>query len=224
MKNNKILVVVSGVDGSGKTSIIEGIQSYLDSHGYRNRYIWLRYNHYLTKFLLAFCKLTGFTNYEYFKESRVVYHEFYRSKIIAWAFIWLTWIDTFFASLFKVYIPHLFSDRAIICDRWVYDIMIDLEVDTKQDFSQGSFLNKLFKALLPADAKCFVISREIEVTKGTRDESVNDKNFPVRHHLYQQHGKDSRLQVIDNNGTIEQSIASIIHKVGANFAAQGRSK
>lgn len=213
MTDKPALIVVSGVDGSGKTSIIEGVQAFLESEGIDNRYIWLRYNHYLTKFLLAFCKFTGFTRYEHFEQSRVVYHDFHRSKIIAWAFVWLTWIDTFLASLLRVYIPRLFSKKAIICDRWAYDIMVDLEIDTRLDFSEGSFLHTLFKLILPDDAKCFVISRNLEATKGTRDESVNDRNFPIRHQLYVRHEADRDLNVIDNNGAINESIDQVLSQV-----------
>lgn len=210
-----MIFVVSGVDGSGKTSVIDCLQKTLESRGLQTRYVWLRYNHYLSKFVLAFCRYTGLTRYFHFVDSRVVYHDFHRSKIISWLFIATTFIDTLFASFFKVYLPALFTNKVIVCDRWVYDIMVDLEVDTRVQFSDGRWLKRLFLSLLPSASVCFVITREQSLVRGARDESLNDDNFPVRCELYLRHAKDGRLHSIDNNGSIEQSVEQIFCYVEA---------
>lgn len=204
------IIVVSGVDGSGKTSVIEQLQEKLNGEGHTTRYVWLRYNHYLSKFVLAFCRFTGLTRYLHYESSRVVYHDFYRSKIISWMFIATTFIDTFFASLFKVYLPMLWSKDIIICDRWIYDIMVDLEVDTRVKFSNDSLLKKIYLALLPSVARCYVISRDLDQVRKERDESLNDDNFPVRGELYKRHSADGRLIIVDNNGTIDSSVQQIL--------------
>ena len=210
---NKI-IVISGVDGSGKTSVIEKLQATLEKQGVETRYLWLRYNHYLSKFVLAFCRYTGLTRYLHFENSRVVYHDFYRSRLISWLFISTTWIDTFFVSLFKVYLYRPFSNKLIICDRWMYDIMVDLEVDTHIEFANGGTLKRRFLSLLPSDAICFVISREMEKVRKERDESVNDENFPVRSRLYQRHAQDGKLITVDNNGTIDESVEQVLVQAG----------
>lgn len=206
------IIVVSGVDGSGKTSVIDQLQLELENNNIQTRYIWLRYNHYLSKFVLAFCRFTGLTRYIHFTDSRVVYHDFYRSKVISWMFITTTFIDTFFVSLFKVYIPRLFSSKVIVCDRWIYDIMVDLEVDTHIKFSNDGWLKKIFMSLLPADAPCYLISRDMDKVRKERDESLNDDNFPIRCELYKRHSEDDRLIIVDNNGTIDMSVQQIYKK------------
>jgi len=211
---NTLLIVISGVDGSGKTSLIEKLQAALEAQGKPTRYLWLRYNHYLSKFVLAFCRYTGLTRYLYFENSRVVYHDFYRSRLVSWLFIGTTWIDTFFVSLFKVYLYRLFSRKVIICDRWMYDIMVDLEVDTKIEFADHSRLKKTFLSLLPANALCFVISRDMESVRKERDESLNDDNFSVRSRLYLRHAQDGKLITVDNNGTIEESVQQVLRQAG----------
>ena len=77
------IIAISGIDGCGKTSIIKELIKSLSKNGEESRYVWLRYNHYITKFLLAFCRLSGLTKYENVQGVRVGYHEFYRSKIIS---------------------------------------------------------------------------------------------------------------------------------------------
>ena len=203
------IIVISGVDGSGKTSVIENLQSTLERESYKTRYVWLRYNHYLTKFILAFCRFSGLTRYIHFENSRVVYHDFHCSRIVSWLFITTTFIDTFFTSLIKVYLPRLWSDTVIICDRWIYDIMVDLEVDTRVKFENDRFIKKIFMSLLPTDSVCYVISRDTEKVRKERDESLNDDNYPIRYALYQRHSTDGRLIVVDNNGSIDESVHQI---------------
>ena len=207
------IISISGVDGSGKTSIIDELIKDLEGCDVKTKYVWLRYNHYLTKGLLAFCRLTGYTRYQRYENSRVGYHEFYRSRIISWLFIGLTFIDTLFASIFKVYMPAIFTRKTTVCDRWIFDIMVDLEVDTKISFYQGTLLNSMFKSLIPKKAKCFLIKREFESVREEREESLNDSNFPKRHDLYIKHSTDAEFISINNDGTIEESVNQIKAKL-----------
>lgn len=204
------IITISGVDGSGKSSVIELLQQHLENRNVKSRYVWLRYNHYLTKFLLAFCRFAGFTKYEYFENSRVVYHNFYKSSIVSWLFVLLTFIDTLMISFFLVYIPRLFLNKTIICDRWIFDIMVDLEVDTRINFSKDKFISKIFKLLIPNDCQYFVLFRDIDKVRSTRDESMNDANFPIRCKLYSTHSTDPLINCLDNNGTLEDTVDQII--------------
>lgn len=209
---NKV-IIVSGIDGSGKTTIIEAVEKGLRKQGRGSRYVWLRYNHYLTKFILLFCRIIGLTKYEHFKASRVGYHNFHTSKIVSWLFVGSTFIDTLMVSIFKVYLPAICSEKTIICDRWVIDILIDLEVDTRLNFSHGSFVSRLFKSLLPTNNQYFIIKRGFDVVRQTRNESMNDRNFPRRYELYERHSNEPDITVIDNNGTIENTIRQIVKLV-----------
>ncbi|MCK4790936.1 MAG: hypothetical protein KAV87_44785, partial [Desulfobacteraceae bacterium] len=165
MKSQSKYIIISGIDGSGKTTIIEAVRSELARQGIKNRYVWLRYNHYLTRFLLAFCRFAKLTRYEYFENSRVGYHDFYKSKLVSWLFVFLTFIDTLAVSIIKVYIPAIFSQKTVICDRWVIDILIDLEIDTKLKFPEGSFVSRLFKSLVPKRSFSFIIKRDIDTVR-----------------------------------------------------------
>lgn len=38
-------IIISGVDGSGKTTVIEGVRAQLEAEGKTVGYIWMRYHH-----------------------------------------------------------------------------------------------------------------------------------------------------------------------------------
>ncbi len=181
----------------------------IEARGLSCRCVWLRYNHYSTKFLLALCRLLGLTEYEYFGELRVGYHNFHRSRIISVLFILLTYIDILFISLLKVKLPALFSNRTIICDRWIPDIMVDLETDTGVEFRVGRLLTKAFLGIMPKRTRCFVVQRDREAILEGRPENAHDRNFPRRVELYERQANDLHLNIVDNNGTIDDAVASV---------------
>ena len=106
-----------------------------------------------------------------------------------------------------------FLNKTVICDRWVIEILIDLEVDTKLEFSQDSFVYRLFKSLLPENHQYFIIKREFNTVRQARDENMNDRNFPKRYNLYERHSKESGVQVINNNGTLKDTSRKIVEMV-----------
>ena len=204
------IISISGIDGCGKTTIINGLRTVLRENGKKNKYVWLRYNHYLTKILLAYCRLVKLTKYEYENGIRVGYHEFFRSRFVSYIFIFLTYVDTLLASVVNVYIPSLIFRKIIICDRWVFDIMVDLEVDTGIPFRHGEFLTKIFMGIMPANCKCFLIERDQNTVIKARSEHLVDRNFPYRLKLYKRHSKNPVIEVLDNNGPISKAIERLV--------------
>ncbi|HHH44565.1 MAG TPA: hypothetical protein ENK49_10545 [Gammaproteobacteria bacterium] len=209
------VICISGIDGCGKTSIIEGVRRELEADGLPTRYVWLRYNHYLTKILLAFCRLVGLTRYEYPDGVRVGYHDFYRSRLVSWLFVVFTYIDTLFVSILLVYIPAWLGSRALVCDRYVLDIMIDLEVDTRIRFAAGSRLERLFRSLMPAGAQCYLVMRDQTAVLECRPENVRDGNFQRRWMLYEEYATRSWVELVENNSTIEQAVARVTSQTRA---------
>lgn len=205
-----LIIAFSGIDGCGKTAIIDETRKVLMRKGQSSKYVWLRYNHYLTKVLLAFCRLTGLTKYEDVNGLRVGYHEFHRSKFVSYLFILLTYLDLLAATVVRIYVPSLFSRQVILCDRWVFDIMVDLEVDTGISFAPGTFLAKVFRGLIAQNAVCFLIVRDFDIVRKTRWENIFDRNFPKRFELFQRLSGDSRIKVIDNSGSIQGAVEKLI--------------
>jgi len=207
------IISISGVDGCGKTTIIEGVRSALETRGHKTNDVWLRYNHYLTKIFHAFCRLNGFTRYEWHDGIRVGYHEFYRSTLISTLAIILNFIDTLLASFFLVCIPVLFTGRIIICDRWVVDILIDLQVDTRKYLGPDSFWGRIFLKLVPRNAKCFVILRNTSLIEVARPEHAHDKNYAPRRELFAQWSKNSCCIAVDNNGSVNDAVRRVLSRL-----------
>lgn len=207
------IISFSGVDGSGKTTIINEVSRVFSERGKSTRYVWLRYNHYLTKPLLALCRLAGLTKYETVNGIRVGYHQFYRSKIVSYLFVLLTYIDTLATTILLVYIPAHFAHKTIICDRWVFDIMVDLEVDTGMSFASGTFPAKIFKALIPSYAICFLIRRDFQIVEKTRKENAFHRHFPKKYQLFERLANESCIKVVNNTASIQEIVEQIMKEL-----------
>ena len=203
------LISVSGIDGSGKTTIIDELSSTLRSEGCNVRVVWLRYNHYLIKPVLALARLLGYTVFEHYPDCRVSYHEFYRSKILSHAFIWLTWLDAALTTVVLIYIPVRLLNRVVICDRWVPDILIDLEIDTHVELHGDSRYSRMFWALVPRSARLMVVRRGYDDIFHARPEHRYDRNLTRRFELYDVLTQYKGLNVIDNTADLESTFAQV---------------
>jgi hypothetical protein len=204
------IVILSGIDGSGKSAIVNQLCKTLKNRGYKVCTPWLRYNHYLTKIILLYARLAGLTRYEYSEGQRIVgYHEFYRSKIVSWIFVLFTFIDTLFASIFKVYIPAWFCGRKIICDRWIPDILIDIAIDTGQpDIMYGTWA-KFFWGLIPAKSRCIIVHRQLKDLLECRRENNLDITFKKRLEMYTNFANSNRIPMVKNHSTLSDVVSKV---------------
>jgi hypothetical protein len=205
------VIVISGIDGSGKSTVIAELKKSLQQLGYSAYSPWLRYNHYLTKGVFVIAKLLGLYSYEIRNGRRVLgYHDFYRCRLISFLFIFTTFIDTFFASLVKIYIPVYVLRRTVICDRWVPDILIDVAIDTGKDKLEKNMIWKLFWLLVPNRAKVFVIMRNSHDVLTCREENRISRDFNIRFSMYNDLARLGGAHAVDNNGPVFGSVSQIL--------------
>jgi hypothetical protein len=200
---------VSGIDGSGKTTVVESLAQALRENGRDVRTVWLRYNHYLTKIVLGLGRLSGLTEYQYFPGCRVGYHHFHRSWFFSHLFILTTWVDTALTTLICVILPRLLPHRITICDRWVPDILIDLEIDTHIDVSRHPLYGRLFWGLVASDIPLLILQRDIEDVRAARLENQYDKNFEKRFRLYESMASLDRCRRVDNSGSLHETVINV---------------
>src|SRR4030066_729842 len=109
-------IYFTGVDGCGKSSVIDELIKEYERNGIKARRVWLRFNYFFTKPVLLFCRITGITRRE--KKGNKIFsiHDFHRSRFIAFIVQYLHLIDTFFAYIIKVRLPLKFTNDVILCD------------------------------------------------------------------------------------------------------------
>lgn len=204
-------IIVSGIDGSGKTSIIEGVRERLEARGHRVLVLWLRFNHLLVKPVHAFCRLVGLSRRRVNSQGQTHWrHEFYRCRPFCDLYRIITYLDTLLARLKVGWQVTRQRPDIVLCDRWVYDILVDLAVDTRRmGWLRGGWLRR-FESILPATARPFLIQRRFEDVLAVRPEYRHDPEFLFRACVYKRLEKIPRLTVIHNNRGIEDAVEAIL--------------
>ncbi len=205
---------VMGIDGSGKTTVSEHLSNKMTARGYKVKSHWLRFNHVISKPLLGLCRVIGLTRYETVNGIQVGYHDFHRSKIISWLFIFVQYLDAVRVKFLKVNPSASGTKSVLILDRYVYDILVDVMVDTKMHSLHKSWIGHAFINLLPRNSKVILVDRTLEEVLIVRPEGKVDDNFESRFYFYQQLKYNEDIYVITNNGTLDELLAKAEYCAG----------
>ena len=87
-------IIISGIDGSGKSTIIDQVKKTIEADGNRVGYIWLRMNHYLTKCMHALARVLGLSVKVNNEMGNVWQHRLYKSQAFCSLYILTTYIDS----------------------------------------------------------------------------------------------------------------------------------
>lgn len=195
------IVCVSGIDGSGKSMLIDAMVKDAEARGEKVDVQWLRFNHFYVKPLLAVGRLLGMTVYEEVQGHRLGYHRFGKSALARRAYYWLQMLDAKRAA--RRYLGSEARSRfdLIVLDRFAFDIAVDMSVATGDPEFLGTAVAKKLIALLPAGALVFGIQRDKQGILDCRPESALDRDFEPRLAQYERIYQRDDVLVLHNNGT-----------------------
>ena len=203
-------IIISGVDGSGKTTVIEGVRKQLEAEGKKVGYIWMRYHHKLVTVMHAIAKLTGLAYKEKTEMGEMWLHRFYKNKLFCWCYIRCAYSDNWMARKKPVRMAEKEGLDYVICDRWVNDIIIDMGSEThKTDILESKWYRK-YQSLLPENSYQFVVIRDRKDVLECRVENTFNEAFAYRYDLYKQIVAKPEVNLVDNTSTIENSIEQVL--------------
>lgn len=211
------LLALCGVDGSGKTLLIERLQARLAAAGLPSRHVWSRFRNYTSKPLLALARLTGHNRKERHPGFTVGYHEF-RGTAYARPFLALQMLDLALDTQLR-----LRGRTLVLADRCALDTLVDLAVDTGLDDLVLDRLAPFVLRLLPRPAAAVVVQRDPALIARSRPDAVADRHFARRRALYQRLALRLGLPVVDNDGPVEATLDAILEAVGRGAADLARA-
>ncbi len=97
--NRPQCLVISGIDGSGKSTIIDATRRHLQQDGKNVGYIWLRFNHYLTKCMHALARIIGLSVKVQNEMGCVWQHRFYTNCFFCKLYVLATYLDSWASRL-----------------------------------------------------------------------------------------------------------------------------
>ena len=205
MNKKNICICISGLDGTGKSHIVkELIKHYKKEND--TKHVWSRYKNYTSKPLLFFTRLIGLNYKENYNGIIIGYHDFYKSKLISFLFLFFQWIDQIIEITFKF----KFTKKNIISDRSIIDTLVDLSIDTKLEKIIFGFYGKSLIKFMPKNTIFLIIKRDLEKIRKNREDVFYDKNLKKRLELFNQIAEFFPVYALENNSKIDFAINKII--------------
>lgn len=205
------LICIIGPDGTGKTTQAKLLVERLRKEGINCEYRWLRFYHFLSLPLLALARLMGLSEVKTLSSGRKIgYHYFYKSKAISKLYPVFLFLDTLIFAILKVYIPIKLFKKTIICDRFVYDTLVDLMVSTGNYEIYNSIIGKLFVKLIPKNSKTIMLMADEDVLRQRRDDVREDKTLNLKIKLYRELSDEFGLPVVNAGLSVDEVYLKIV--------------
>jgi hypothetical protein len=203
------IIAITGVDGSGKTTLVTWLQEELRRRGYNPAVTWSRFNNYLSLPFLALTRLTGHNYYEVNEGVRMGYHDFERLPVVFRVlFVILQAIDVNMATFFKIKLPSR-KNALTICERGPWDTLVDVVGDT----GFGRLLERPFPGLffgqVAAASRIIFIDRDPGLIEAARSELKHDRQLRQRHAAYRRLATSRGWTALDNNRSIADATADL---------------
>lgn len=203
-------IIISGIDGCGKTTLISQLRDRLEREGLVTRYEWLRYNHRIVRPLHVLSRLVRLSRPYRVGNARIWRHEFYRSRAFSSCYILLTWLDAWLGRLILAAKLVFWKTDVVVCDRWVQDILVDLVVDTRQrGLLRGRWYGR-FLDIVPAGARQYIVVRNAGRIAAARPEVTRDISRSFRRRLYRRLGRNAGIVVVHNDGAVKAAVDAIL--------------
>lgn len=205
------LVAFCGVDGTGKSFLLQHLRQRLAASGIPSRHVWSRFRNYLSKPLLALARLTGH-NYKVEEQgARTGYHDFAGRPWLALPFLALQVVDQLIDITCRYHLPRdiLGAAPLILGDRSVYDTLVDLAVDTGLDDLVIDGIGPWLVRLLPRPHFVILIDRHPLRIQEQRPDALLDRHFHRRRALYRRLASRFGLASVDNNGPVARTLQAV---------------
>ena len=193
-QNSSIIVSFMGVDGSGKSTLIELLRKKL-----KNKFRKIKYIH-LRPYLILLDKSTVQANPHKSKKTWPILLNFFR--ILYWLIIY-----RFFFYLFGNN-----SNQLIIFDRYAHDLMID---SIRYKFNLPIDIAKFILDLFPNPNLWIVVNAPIKVLE-KRKKELPTKELKRQIRTYLNFAKQRKNSIVVNtNNSVQSSLSLIIKKIGS---------
>lgn len=158
-REKSLLVCFAGIDGAGKTTNAKRLVDWMNKRGIDAEYVWNRFDPQLVKPAVMIGRALYFQGKNMFRD----YKEFSYTKksvvqrrIIATLYQYFLIFEYILHTFIKLW-PKLMLGKCIVCDRYVYDIIVLLAVDLGYSKDRTIVLLRNVMRFLPKPDIVFLI-------------------------------------------------------------------
>jgi len=217
-----IFICFTGMDGSGKTTQCQKIINYLSEKNYKCRYTRCRWDPILFGLTRRITKVIiglragkiqdgGSLQYKHLKKTK---KHIFRHTFVRLIYLYVGMIELLFESFFKVNRP-LKSNKYVVCDRHMFDFMIDMSVSFNYSKQQVIKLSQhfIFSLFVKPDHQ-FLIDIPGEVGYTRKQDGTSLEYLEERRNIYLTLAQHRKMHIIDGTRPIEEIAHQVRQIVG----------
>lgn len=204
-----------GCDGTGKSTQTKHLLAHLQAQGIEPTHLWLRFPFFLSLPLLLYARWRGLSWYEEHDGVRHGYWNFRSSWLLRHLLPWTLLLDAAWAALRKIYLP-LWRGETIVCERFVFDMLIDLEVGCDDATLHQRLPGQLYRYLLPKDSKIVLLDLDAQTIRQRRADLQSDKRLDTRLERFRTLANDFSLTVLSSQLSIAELANRVQEAMGLN--------
>lgn len=201
------LICLIGVDGSGKTALINCMSEHLGIMGCQHSYIWSRFRNYVSKPFLGLMRVIGLNKKVVIKGNRIGIHKFKGRPLISRIFLFLQKIDMNLDLHFR-YRPRV-RRGLVLGDRCPLDTLVDLVVDTGMKREIFSRYGEKVRASLPDNSLVVLVERDARQVIIDRPDVESDPHYHERRLLYREMADKFGIPILNNSGTLREALVKL---------------
>ncbi|MGB7533087.1 MAG: hypothetical protein WA977_08970 [Halobacteriota archaeon] len=196
-----MLICFIGIDGAGKSTLAKTLIENMRKHGIKTEYIWCKFESSLLK-LLIFIKNKLFVQEDDWKKnyeiSREIKKNLFKKRFAYTLYGCFILFDYRFQIIRKIIIP-LKRGRNLVCDRYIYDTVVDLAVDL--GYSDEKVKNRISQLLdfAPKPDLVFLVDLPEDVAFSRKEDVPSVEFLCEKRRIYKKIGEE--FEMIDLDGT-----------------------
>ena len=208
-----------GIDGSGKTTLAKSLVKDLKRNKIESKYLWWleAENSIIRRFLRFLIPKKEKSKDKYSIKTSKNLTEF---PLLGSIYQYIVFIDYLRQGFLKIWIPLIFG-KNIICDRYIYDVIISFSIEF--NYSQKKFETMLskFVHLFPEPNLTFLIDIPEEVAFKRKDDIHKFNYLTLQRLTYLDLAKKYEMIIFDGSKELTELKSKIWNEV-SKFIIKGR--
>ena len=204
--NSGILICFIGIDGSGKSTLAKTLIENMSEHGIKIEYTWCKFESSLLK-VLIFIKNKLFVQGDDWKKnyeiSLKIKKNLFKKRFAYTLYECFVLLDYRFQIIRKIAIP-LKLGRNLVCDRYIYDTIVDLAVDL--DYSDEKVMNRINQLLnfAPKPDLVFLVDLPEEVAFSRKDDVPSIEFLYEKRKVYKKIEEAFEMVSLDGTNSLQE--------------------
>jgi len=210
------IVLIMGVDGSGKSSLTELLQKKLQKKGIPHVVVWASLRPVLMKPFIVVAKYLMVRNHNKFDDYEThINAKRAGMKKLSWTrhiYLFVTLIDFMPQVFFKVYLPKLMG-KLVICDRYYHDLVLDYGVTTQANIDKTMMLLRYANKIFPNPDIDYLLDVPSEVSFSRKDDIPSLEYLEERSEIYHKFADSLGSAVLDGTKSLEENSDRILKDI-----------